>query len=181
MNHGKNDELVLGIQATTRGFGFALFEAPLSPIDWGAKEIRKRKNETTLEKVASLIEWYQPTVIVLESTRGGRYRRSARIRRLFRGIAQLARTRNVEVYRYSRAKTRACFEQLGATTKHEIAQVLGKHLPALQPHVPRRRKIWMSEDHRMSIFDATALIFTYFYRDADHRVPRANSPANGRR
>lgn len=33
------DELVLSIYPTPRGFAYTLFEAPLSPVDWGSREL----------------------------------------------------------------------------------------------------------------------------------------------
>ena len=45
MTYATHDrERVLAIQPTTRGFGFAVFEGPQEPIDWGVKEVRKNKN-----------------------------------------------------------------------------------------------------------------------------------------
>jgi hypothetical protein len=35
-------------------------------------------------------------------------------------------------------------------------------LPELAPYRPPRRKLWMSEDDRMAIFDAAALAATFF-------------------
>jgi hypothetical protein len=35
--------------------------------------------------------------------------------------------------------------------------------PELAPRLSRFRKPWMSEDYRMSIFDAVALALTFFF------------------
>ena len=39
-----------------------------------------------------------------------------------------------------------------------------KRFPELAPRLPRSRKPWMSEDYRMSIFDAVALALTFFFQ-----------------
>jgi hypothetical protein len=39
---------------------------------------------------------------------------------------------------------------------------IAKRFPELAPRLPRFRKPWMSEDYRMSIFDAVAMALTLF-------------------
>ena len=43
-----------------------------------------------------------------------------------------------------------------------IASVLAKQFPTLDLRLPPKRKIWQSEDYRMSIFDAAAAGVAYF-------------------
>ena len=47
--------------------------------------------------------------------------------------------------------------------KQEIAIAIAERFPELAPRLPRSRKPWMSEDYRMSIFDAVALALTFFF------------------
>jgi len=47
--------------------------------------------------------------------------------------------------------------------KNRIAGVIAERLPELAPWQPPFRKPWMSEDERMSIFDAVAFALTFFY------------------
>lgn len=46
-----NDIRVLAIDPSTRGFGFAVLEAPNRLIDWGVKEARTDKQRRALSKV----------------------------------------------------------------------------------------------------------------------------------
>ena len=55
---------------------------------------------------------------------------------------------------------RTCF---GLTAKREIAQSIAQEIPELEPRLPPVRRIWMSEDARMNIFDAVALGMTFFH------------------
>jgi len=48
--------------------------------------------------------------------------------------------------------------------KYEIACAVAERLPELASKLPPKRKIWQSEDYRMSIFDATAVGVAYFTR-----------------
>jgi hypothetical protein len=101
-------------------------------------------------------------VLVLEDYAGGSARRCCRVERLIDDIAKLAMKRNVKVRRFSRAQVKQMFAGSGASNKYEIAQAIAKRFPELQPRLPRFRKPWMSEDYRMSIFDAVGFALTYF-------------------
>lgn len=159
----KFDDLVLSLCATTKGFAFTLFEAPLTPVDWGIKDIRgSDKNARAMNAIARLIERLHPTTIVIEDFEARSMRRSRRIRRLYRLVENLARCNDLEFRRYSRDVVRKCFRDSGAISRREIAQAIGSLIPVFSPHVPPMRKIWMSEDPRLSLFDAAALALTYY-------------------
>jgi hypothetical protein len=63
---------------------------------------------------------------------------------------------------FSRVKVKLVFSESGAQTKQEIAVAIAKRFPELAPRLPRFRKPWMSEDYRMSIFDAVGFGLTFF-------------------
>ncbi len=88
-------------------------------------------------------------------------RRCSRVTGLIDDIAQLALKSNVRVKRISKAKVKEAFPECPGQTKYEIATAIGKRFPELAPRVPPFRKPWMSEDYRMSIFDAVALALGY--------------------
>jgi hypothetical protein len=47
----------------------------------------------------------------------------------------------------------------GRGTKHALAEILSERFPEeLGSRLPPKRRAWMSEDYRMGIFDAVALI-----------------------
>lgn len=89
--------------------------------------------------------------------------RARRIRELNRRAAELADQRGVRVKTYSRTQVIEYFAELGAVTKHKIAEAIAKHIPALDLYVPPARKPWMSENARMGIFDAAALALMFFH------------------
>ena len=157
--------LVMGIFPRTRGFGFVLFHGPATPCRWGIKEIRANKNRDNVPKIVELIEQYHPDVIVVEDYAGEGSRRAKRIENLIEDITELAARKKIRVDRYSRAMIRECFSEFNAWTKYEIAQAIAKTLPEFRPHLPPKRKLWLPEDPRMSIFDAAALVFSFFYFD----------------
>ena len=58
---------------------------------------------------------------------------------------------------------RSFYSRFGARTKHERAKLIAEQFPEFEPQLPAPRKIWMSEDPRMSIFEAAALALVYWY------------------
>lgn len=163
MNHAHWDGLVLAVHLTTRGLAYVLFEGPMAPVDWAVKEVRgPRKNARCLDRLSKIIERYPPDTLVIEDCSGTGSHRSARIRRLYRAVEVVARSQTIDVFRYSRRQVRQCFEKVGVNTKREIAQAISQLIPALSHRMPPIRKAWMSEDSRMSIFDAASLAMTFY-------------------
>ncbi len=162
-------ELVLSIYLTTRGFAFTLFEGPLSPVDWGTTDMRGLlKNRRCERAVQALLVRYRPDVLVLQDMSENGTRRVSRIRRLNNAIAELEENLGVPIARFSREQVRRCFAAFGATTKQAIAEAVAKHIPAFERYVPRIRKPLMSEDKRMALLEADAIVFRIF---EDSRAP----------
>lgn len=163
MKTRKRYSLVLAIYPSTRGFAFVVFEGPLSPVDWSAREVRgQHKNQRCLVAIVAILARYQPDALVLQDMSSSGTRRALRLRELNAGIAELAEECGIPIFAYSRAQVREAFEPFGLTNKHFIAETIAKHIPAFDRHLPPVRKPWMSEDARMGIFDAAALALTFF-------------------
>jgi Holliday junction resolvasome RuvABC endonuclease subunit len=154
--------LVLAIYPNSRGFAFVLFEGSLAPVDWGLIDVRGRdKNKRCLRRISQLFGRYTPDALVLQDMSTGAHR-AARIRDLNEATVALAETQGIPVLSYSREQVRQTFEQLGTVTKQTIAEAVAKHIPAFERLLPPMRKIWMSEDARMGIFDAAALVLAFY-------------------
>jgi Holliday junction resolvasome RuvABC endonuclease subunit len=156
------EKRVLAIDPGTRGFGYAVFEGPNRLIDWAVKETKADKNRRALKAIGDLIERYQPSVIVVEDYAAKGSRRCHRIQTLIDAISTLASKRNIKVKGFSREKIKQELSETGAVNKYEIAIAIAKRFPELAPRLPRFRKPWMSEDYRMSIFDAVAFGLNVF-------------------
>jgi hypothetical protein len=154
------DDLVLAVFPSTRGFGYALFEGPHALVDWGVKNARcSQKNRESLQKLRELLAFYHPDVVVLEDYQGRGSRRAKRVQTLIKLTAALASQEGITAASFSRAEVRSRF---GLNTKRKIAEAVVREFPELEPRLPPIRKIWMSEDPRMSIFDAVSLAITFF-------------------
>ena len=161
MRHSSTNTLrVLAINPYSKGFGFAILEGPERLIDYGVKKVRGDKNRACLKKVTNLINRYQPDVITLQDSTGKGSRRGVRIQKLTQGILRLALQERIKERSFSRVQITKTFSSSGVATKHQVATSIVKQLPELAFRLPPPRKSWMSEDERMSIFDATALALT---------------------
>jgi Holliday junction resolvasome RuvABC endonuclease subunit len=150
---------ILGIAPSTRGFGFAILEGLDTLVDWGVKSAEGDKNNQSLAKVEELIVRYQPDVMVLQDTSTKPFRRSARIRKLGKRLIALATRRKVSVALFSREQVRQVFFADAQGTKQALAEIVAKRFPEeLGSRLPPKRRAWMSEDSRMDIFDAVALV-----------------------
>ena len=150
---------VLAIDPISKGFGFAILESPTALTDWGVKHAsgdRDHRNRKCLEQVSKLIARYQPEVLVVERSTAKGCRRRLRARQLIEGLLALALAHGLRSKRISRRSVQRCFSPEGFATKRQIAVALAVRFPELEPHLPPNRKCHMSEDERMSIFDAVA-------------------------
>ncbi len=155
---------VLAIDPTTKGFGFAILEGTERLVDWGVAHVDEPKHAHSLKRVDRLIQDYLPDVLVVEDAAGDGSRRCARVERLLRDTRTLAAKRRLKTRSFGRGAVRKAFASAGATTKEQIAGVLAAWYPELVLRLPPPRKPWMSEDERMSIFDAAALARTFFFQ-----------------
>ncbi len=165
MNRGEQrDYRVLAIAPSTRGFGFAVLDTEKTFLDWAGRSVKGDKNGESLKKIKQLIDQYMPKVIVLPDASAKCSRRSPRIRVLCQQIAKAA-GQEVRIALFSPLQVRQSFFALGQGTKHDIAEAITKEFPEeLGTRLPPKRQPWMSEDHRMDIFDAVALALVYLRR-----------------
>lgn len=160
----KPGSLALGIYPSSHGFGFAIFQRPLQPIDWGVKSAAgKEKNKDCLRKIEALIDLYHPDVLVLDDYTGEGSRRGYRVQRLIDGICLIAARMEIPVVGYSPAQVRTYFSKYHAKERREIAVTIATWMPSFLAHVPPERKPWQSERPRMAMFCAISLILTHYY------------------
>jgi Holliday junction resolvasome RuvABC endonuclease subunit len=154
--------LIMAVHPYARGFGWVLFEKPRYLANWGIVEIKKDRNARCLARIDQILRRYEPSVIALEQFDGRPARRSARVKDLCIGIAELAANRKVANPIYSRATVRACFSGNAKETRYAIAQIIAMQFPELRRYLPPSRRAWQSEDCRQCLFDAAALAVTHF-------------------
>jgi hypothetical protein len=165
---GKEQHLVLALFPSPRGVAYALFEGPLSLVDWGHANARGRvKNERCIGLAKRLIERHVPDLVVLEDTSRRSHRRSARLRRLNQAFVTLSGVHGIEVLKIPTKAVRKRFEATGAKSKHERAKMIAAMLPALSHRLPPSRKHWVAEDPRMAIFEVAALGLAFYAQERE--------------
>jgi len=154
----------LGIHPTARGFGWAVLDGPFSAFDHGLFTSKGReKNRLCLARVDRLIDEFAPDCLILESFDKESSMRSKRIRDLCLSIINLAADRGVSVAVYRRSDVQAAFAGAGARTREEIADAALRNLPMLGSRRPDKRGPGDSEDKRLAIFSAAALVLTWYH------------------
>lgn len=146
---------ILGIDPCPRGFGFVVFDAPAFLNDWGVAKVASNETSSYLVRIVALIERYQPDVVALP--RPADYKRRPLLKRLVSALIRLTIKRSIIVRIVSRDSTVRTFGPYG-NTKYDRSLRLTILFPELKASLPPPRKIWNSEDMRMNIFDALALV-----------------------
>jgi hypothetical protein len=174
----EDEPRVVAIDPTSRGFGYAVLEGPGFLVDWGTKDAGRADDAKSLFHTAALIKHYRPDVVVLEDTRDAASRRCERVRNLIATVERFALDAGIAVTLIARHQVQHLFGASAATTKYRVASLIAGHFAELAPRVPPIRKPWMSEDARMSIFDAVAFALTYFFQHGDS-LPRITTHPKG--
>jgi hypothetical protein len=144
--------ILLAIDPTSRGFAFAVLEAPAFLVDWGS---RRATSSNFLQKVDDLFSRYTPDVLVLEDLADKGARRRKRARREIGSIERRALRRGLRVEHISRVGVLDTFAP--GKSKYEAALRLAEIFPVLANRLPRKRNTWRPEDARMSVFDALGI------------------------
>jgi len=149
--------LALAVDPTTKGFAFVVLEDGLL-VDWGVRHAGSPKNSGSIRKLRILLNQFRPDVLVLEDIRHPSSRRWRRIRYLIGWFGREARSHHIMLRKVTRREVQKQFSPYsGQLTKYRIAVALADRFPELRERLPRVRKMWMTEDERMSVFDALAM------------------------
>jgi hypothetical protein len=157
----KTFKRVLGINPISRGVGFAVLEGPHELVDWGIRATIRANSEKAVRAIETLVDRYEPNLLAVENWESEGARRRPRIEALLDWIVVNERKR-LPVRLISHREIRAIGPLPRSETKHGRATLLAERFPELAPFLPRPRKIWDSEDSRMSIFDAAAFAIACF-------------------
>ena len=152
---------ILSIDLCNRGVGFVVLESPDRLVDWGVKRAPINSPVRVLAVANDLLDPYKPDLLCVEDCTAANCRRGAQAKRVIAQIADLARERKVKTARISARQVKHTFARNGAFTKAQIAASVALRFPVLVRNLPPLRKPWMSEDSRMSLFDAVAFALTY--------------------
>ncbi|MEX0813172.1 MAG: hypothetical protein WD048_13215 [Chitinophagales bacterium] len=157
-----NGEITLAIYASTSGFGYACMDGT-KLLDYGVKSLRPRDVKKALKQIEMLLDYFIPTIILVQTPYGKYSRGGKRTKKLIEDILRQCEENGIEVRQYSRDQIRYIFKQFKATSKYEIAKKIAEWFPELKQKMPTKRKLWQPESYYMGIFDALSLICTHYY------------------
>ena len=169
------DPRVLALDIRPRSFGFAVFEGRNRLLDWGVRSFRSGVNAVkhpASKKLLVLLDEFDPSAIVVGKPHPGKNRARAP---LFATMQRVAAHRNIPIKLISRETVGKAFGGV-RLNKYQMARAVEEHLPELATRLPPKRKLWQSEDYRMSIFDAAALGVAHFARCRRRAAPLPGGP-----
>jgi len=163
----------LAIFPSTEGFGWIVFDGPLSPVDWGTSMVADgarspgEKNARCLKRIESFLSELRPATLVLETFEGEGARKRDRVRKLCRSIVSLATMQGIPVDIISKPAIAAYFASAQPKTRHDVATIVAAHLPEISYRLPDKRKAQTSEHPKMALFNAAALLFVHYGNPAE--------------
>lgn len=163
MDTKKKSKVVFAVYPNANGYGFVYMDSPRKLLDYGAVRINPISNRRVMERIKRSVDYFRPSIVIVQDPDGKSSRTGRRVRQLIEKIIAYAAELNLPVVQYSRDQIKEVFEQFGAVTKYEIAQVLLKEFKELTLKAPQQRKLWTSEHRYMSIYDSLSLTMTWFY------------------
>jgi Holliday junction resolvasome RuvABC endonuclease subunit len=148
----------IAIDPTTSGFGFVVLERSKRLVDWGLGCLAKPDDALYQQRIEKILDRAQPQLLVLEDMRDSR--RGDRAVTWAQIAAKCAKKRGIQVERVSRAEVSQHFASSGKT-RWKVAALISRRFPELAPSLPKKRRIWESEDRRMAIFAAASFALTF--------------------
>jgi|SRR5580698_6957039 hypothetical protein len=153
---------VLAIHPTSRGFGWALFEAPDALLDWGLVHSAYRKRGDLVTRLRRILSHYQPSVLVLEEYADDASERTGRIQALNLAFEQVAAEHGVSMAVYDRELVASVLGVPSRASRYDVACAVANRIEDLSHRMPPKRKFGNSEDARQSLFAAAALSMTRY-------------------
>ena len=162
----RKTNIVLALFVNARGFGIAVLEDALTVLNAYNVVLHTYPicNNKVLEKIKEKIDFYLPSVVILEDATGYGSRKSKRVKKMISLIEEYVQNTSLQINKYSRNDIRFVFSSFNAHSKYEIAKVITENVKQLPLALPKKRKSHEPEHYSMSIFDAIALGITHYYQ-----------------
>ncbi|RKZ28715.1 hypothetical protein DRQ36_10035 [bacterium] len=166
----KTNKIILGIDPGTRETGYALI-GRLGLMDYGVKTFTNRGTRKEMLADAKvwlkkLVYFYEPQVLVVETSNLIKIRRSRNLKALINSIERIARARKIKIVRFAPTTVRKIICGDGWTTKKQAAHYIAMNYfrelrRYLRPRPNRKRLSRWQEDYWKNMFDAVALALAY--------------------
>jgi hypothetical protein len=152
---------ILALDVHPKRYGYAVLEMPADLLDWGVRrQYRKdapRRLNWVRKGLRDLLDRWRPSLIVTKQLSKPA---TSRLKKTRASLVAEARRFGIPVRPVREAAILATFGGGRHVTKHDIAQMLVQRFSFLAFLRPPLRKIYESQDYRMSMFAAVALALT---------------------
>lgn len=148
----------LGLYPTRQGFAFAVLEARGLLVAWGFARVGNCQRAAFEARVAALMKRYSPAVVSVEDGSNASRGEKAKLRSV--QVIEIAASRACDVRSISRETVRKRLGLPNDATNHDMATRTAELFAELLQHLPPKRRLWESEDRRMSLFNAVGLAFS---------------------
>lgn len=119
---------------------------------WGIARLYSRTDVEFVNRVGEFVDRYNIARLALEDVTRTRRRQLAR--RRVRLAARYAERHRVDVHHVPHAQV---LQHFGQEHHYDVALVISEAYPELRPRLPRRRRLWDSEDPRICLFKTIAI------------------------
>lgn len=154
------EPVVLAIYPHKRALGYAVMNSPTSMITCKHRYVNLRNATSGTSFIATLVDLYEPDLIVLESKASREQYRGERLLKFFSNLEKHIVTLARPIHHVSRKEIRMT---LSVSDKNEMNDALIERFPRLAEHKPRQRAVCDSgEPESQCAFDALSLALTFY-------------------
>jgi Holliday junction resolvasome RuvABC endonuclease subunit len=143
-------------------------EGSLELLNWGMiyyEKNEKARVRAAARRIAALFERFAPSVVAIELSAGEKAINPSGLRLIHHEMRKEAAHLSIPVCLLNRIKVREAFCDFGVRSKDDIAALLVRMFPELQPKLPPKRRLWEPEYFSMPMFDAVALAVACWQRN----------------
>lgn len=162
------DGRILAIAVRSQRLGFVVVEGSIELIHWGMIYYERNQDAriaAAIKRIQTLFIRFAPSGIAIEKSQTDQAPCPENLYSLYRFIRRESFRRSIPVSMFTRIKVRSSFRDFGVRSKDDIAALLARMFPELQPRLPPKRKLWRREHFSMPLFDAVALAVACWRRD----------------
>lgn len=168
MKQNSLDTRILAIALRSQRLGFVVTEGSIELLHWGM--IYYEGNEEAsisgaMKRAQVLFARFAPSRIAIERSLVDKVPNPKNLQSLYRFIRREAFRQSIPMCMFTRINVRSAFSDFDVRSKDEIAALLIRMFPELQPKLPPKRKLWKREHFSMPMFDAIALAIACWRRD----------------
>lgn len=162
------DGRILAVALRSQRLGFVVVEGSIELIHWGMIYYEGNQDAriaTARKRIQALFVRFVPSCVAIERSKADKAPSPGNLQSLYLTIRREASRRSIPVSMFTRIKVRSAFRDFSVKSKDDIAALLARMFPELQPKLPPKRKLWKREHFSMPMFDAVALAVACWRRD----------------